>query len=79
MTPSALARHRAHTMQRWVERRRDKGSEPNADAIAARIRHNWPTTTEAEMEAIEANIADIDAAERSRRAIPRRAHNVRAY
>lgn len=43
---------KSHTMRAWVQRRRDKGIEPDADTIWKRIKTNWPTLSEAEAETI---------------------------
>ena len=40
------------TIRAWIQRRRDKGQEPNADDIWNRIHRNWPTLSNERAEAI---------------------------
>lgn len=41
-----------HSLRAWVKRRRDKGLEPNADAIWEHIKKTWPQLSETDAEAV---------------------------
>lgn len=41
-----------NTIRAWIQRRTDKGEHPNADEIYKRIKHNWPTLSEVDMETV---------------------------
>lgn len=43
---------KVNTIRNWIKRRERKGVHPNADAIDARIKANWPSLTTEEREAI---------------------------
>jgi hypothetical protein len=52
MVDKMTDKRKVSVMKMWVKRRRDKGIEPNADAIWARIKENWPYMLQEEWEEI---------------------------
>lgn len=76
VTLSTVLNGHAHTLQRWVERRRAKGIEPSADAIVERMRHNWPLLDDPDQERVFQRTAQIDAETRSARALHGRTRRV---
>jgi hypothetical protein len=39
-----------NTLKAWILRRQEKGSVVTADDLVTRIKKNWPTTSEEELE-----------------------------
>jgi hypothetical protein len=52
MVDKMADKRKVSVMKMWVKRRRDRGMEPNADAIWARIKENWPYMLQEELEEI---------------------------
>lgn len=45
-------KNKVRALINWQQRRREKGMEPNADALWAKIKETWPHLTQEEWEAL---------------------------